>query len=85
MRHDSPEGRKTVFAPDALARARSRISDQGLSVKEWSERHGFPHAQVRNILVGTRPCHYGKAHRIAVALGLKRDPDAIALPATAEG
>jgi len=44
----------------------------GLSVTEWAEERGFQRAQVYAVLSGRAAGRRGEAHRIAVALGLKR-------------
>lgn len=43
----------------------------GRSVRSWAIEHGFCDQLVRTILHGTRPCHRGKSHKIAVLLGIK--------------
>lgn len=43
----------------------------GRSVRSWAKEHEFCDQLVRTILNGTRPCHRGKSHKIAVLLGIK--------------
>lgn len=56
--------------------------DQGLAVSEWAEAHGFTTPLVYAVLHGRRKCLRGQSHRIAVALGLKAQPEANPGPAT---
>ena len=48
----------------------------GLSVEEWSTLRGFNTALVYAVIAGKRKCLRGESFRIAVALGLKEDPEA---------
>lgn len=45
----------------------------GVSVVEWAARHGFSPALVYAVMKGRRKCLRGESHRIAVALGMKRE------------
>jgi len=45
--------------------------ENGISVAEWSARHGFSSALVYAVMKGQRKCLRGESHRIAVMLGLK--------------
>lgn len=46
----------------------------GITQAEWARRNGFSRIDVAMVLNGHRKCNYGKAHEIAVALGLKPTP-----------
>lgn len=48
----------------------------GITQAEWARQHGFSRIDVAMVLNGHRKCNYGKAHEIAVALGLKPAPQA---------
>lgn len=50
---------------------KQRLHDQGVTVKTWSEANGYPTQEVYKILSGERKALYGRAHEIAVKLGLK--------------
>jgi len=54
-----------------LSDIRQAFVDEGLSVTEWADRHGFPRGSVYAVLSGRCQGRRGQAHRIAVALGLK--------------
>lgn len=46
--------------------------DRGEQISEWAHKRGFPPALVYSVLSGRSKGRRGKAHAIAVALGLKR-------------
>lgn len=50
-----------------------RLRNEGKTVTAWAKEHGFPVRAVRAVISGHNKGHYGQAHRIAVALGLKAD------------
>lgn len=60
-------------APDkkALATARRALREAGITVRAWAEANGFDRQTVVDVLHGRRAGHYGEAHAVAVALGLK--------------
>ncbi|GBL46236.1 phage DNA-binding protein [Sulfuriferula multivorans] len=55
--------------------AKQRIRAQGITITEWACREGYPRVDVYRVLNGQYKGHYGKAHEIAVKLGLKANPD----------
>ncbi|MDR0809138.1 MAG: hypothetical protein LBE86_08455 [Gemmobacter sp.] len=55
-------------------KAREKLREEGLTVREWVEHRGFPLHAVRAVLYGRNRGNYGQAHRIAVALGVKDRP-----------
>lgn len=61
-------------APDVarLAKLRASFSEAGVSVSGWAKANGFARMTVMDVLHGRRAGHYGEAHRVAVALGLKK-------------
>lgn len=44
---------------------------RGQTISGWASENGFTYSNVRNVLSGRLQCRYGKAHAIAVLLGLK--------------
>ncbi|MCH7305451.1 DNA-binding protein [Acinetobacter gyllenbergii] len=48
--------------------------DNGIPVSTWAETHGFTSQEVYKVLNGQSKGNYGRAHKIAVALGLKPQP-----------
>lgn len=58
--------------PDAkLKSIREGFFDRGESIRAWSLARGFEPNLVYHVLTGRSKGTRGKAHRIAVALGLK--------------
>jgi gp16 family phage-associated protein len=48
------------------------FAEAGVSVNSWARLHGYDRALVHALLSGKLKGTYGKAHEIAVALGLKK-------------
>lgn len=44
---------------------------KGITITGWARAHGFSALAVHRVLNGESKCYRGKAHRIAVLLGLK--------------
>ncbi len=63
----------TTATPQVL---RAWFRKNGLSVAEWSTLRGFNAALVYAVIAGKRKCLRGESFRIAVALGMKNDPEA---------
>jgi gp16 family phage-associated protein len=53
---------------------KQELHDQGLTALEWAKRHNFPAWAVYRVLAGDTKCRRGQYHRIAVAMGIKPDP-----------
>ncbi|WKE65053.1 DNA-binding protein [Gallaecimonas kandeliae] len=49
---------------------------QGTTITKWAEERGYPRAAVYRVLNGVEKAAYGRAHQIAVDLGLKPKFDA---------
>ena len=47
---------------------------KGITVSSWARKHNWTPRQVSLVLNGQIKGHYGKGHDIAVALGLKTEP-----------
>ncbi|MGF6098874.1 DNA-binding protein [Pseudomonas sp. 18175] len=45
----------------------------GKTITEWATENGYTRNEVYRVLNGQAKAHYGKAHDIAVKLGLKSD------------
>lgn len=43
----------------------------GKTLTQWAEEHGFNRNAVYRVINGFDKAHYGRAHEIAVALGMK--------------
>ncbi|MGQ0711001.1 MAG: DNA-binding protein [Rhodoferax sp.] len=50
---------------------KSRLRRQGITITQWAVNHGYPRSAVYRVLNGIDKAHFGRAHEIAVALGLK--------------
>ena len=53
---------------------KTNLRQQGITITQWAEANGFPRAAVYRVLNGVEKAAYGRAHEIAVALGLKPKP-----------
>lgn len=51
---------------------KTNLRAQGITITKWASQHGYRREEVYRVLNGQSKAHYGKAHRIALALGLKR-------------
>jgi len=51
---------------------------RGVNISEWSRDHGFSRYTVLDLLRGKRVGRRGEAHKAAIALGLKQDPELLA-------
>jgi gp16 family phage-associated protein len=51
---------------------RDQFREDGATVADWADAHGFSRESVYAVLSGRAKGDRGKAHEIAVALGLKR-------------
>ncbi len=59
--------RKTPLTPDQV---KARLRRSGTTITQWALAHGYTRRQVYRVLNGVAKGHYGRAHEIAVALGL---------------
>ena len=53
---------------------RSEFKKEGITITRWARDRGYPLNKVYRVLCGIEKGNYGKAHEIAVALGIKPDP-----------
>lgn len=60
--------------PLAAQAFKARLQAEGKTITEWAAEHGFPRGAVYRVMGGFDKAHYGQAHRIAVAIGLKPAP-----------
>ena len=51
---------------------KQRFRDQGVTLAAWAAEHGYRPSAVYRVLNGFDKAHYGRAHEIAVKLGLKQ-------------
>lgn len=62
--------RQTPLTPDQV---RQKFRTAGITFTEWARKHDYPRHEVYRVLNGVSKAHYGRAHEIAVKLGLKLD------------
>lgn len=53
---------------------KARFQREGKTFTAWATENGYRTNEVYRVLNGQAKCHYGKAHEIAVKLGLKPAP-----------
>ena len=56
---------------------KARLRRQGKTITKWASENGYPRVAVYRVLNGIDKAHFGRAHEIAVKLGLKH-PDQLA-------
>lgn len=59
----------------ALEARRALFIERGETVAGWAKAHGFEPQLVYAVLAGRLAARRGKAHHIAIALGLKASPN----------
>jgi gp16 family phage-associated protein len=62
-----------------LSEVRQVFIEDGVSVAEWAREHNFSLPLVYAVLNGRNHATRGKSHKIAVALGLKKTTNRLAL------
>lgn len=60
---------------------RQRFRARGETLTQWAAAHGYDRAAVYRVMGGQDKARYGRAHEIAVALGLKVLDDVDCAPA----
>ncbi|MGB4227735.1 MAG: DNA-binding protein [Candidatus Dechloromonas phosphoritropha] len=53
---------------------RAEFKEEGITITKWAQDRGYPLNKVYRVLSGIEKGYYGKAHEIAVALGIKPEP-----------
>lgn len=71
MRKNIPS-KKDTRPPEGASAVLARMRENGVTVKAWADAHGFSKYTVTDVLRGHRKGLRGEAHRVAVALGLKK-------------
>lgn len=57
---------------------KTKFRREGKTLTEWAAENGYTRNAVYRVLNGTDKAYYGKAHEIAVKLGLKSSPQQLA-------
>ncbi len=67
-----------MATPKSLSpeQVKERFRARGITVTQWAEENGYPRNAVYRVLNGFDKARYGRAHEIAVALGLKSQQQA---------
>jgi len=60
---------------DIRTEVKERFEANGETISDWAKRHGYKPRTVYAVLSGQLKAKRGKAHQIAVALGLKAQPN----------
>lgn len=54
---------------------RQQLRREGKTIPDWAQENGFPVRTVRAVIYGHNKGHYGQAHLVAIALGIKDKPE----------
>lgn len=60
---------------DKRKEVKARFEAEGVSIAAWARAHSFNPRTVYRLLSGKLEGRRGETHRIAVALGLKEEPE----------
>ena len=66
--------RKRIVPLRTAEQARQWLRDNGMSVAAFARAHEFKRDTVADLVNGRSQGNYGEAHRAAVALGMKPNP-----------
>lgn len=55
---------------------KNQLRAEGKTLAQWAKEHGYRPNAVYRVMGGFDKAHYGKAHEIAVKLGLKANSEA---------
>ena len=72
---------KTPSYPSTPSQSRAWFIANGIAIKDWCNDLGLDRYIVTDLLRGRLKGHRGEAHKAAVLLGLKADPETIQLAA----
>jgi len=67
--------------PLTAEQVKQRLRAAGTTITEWADRNGYKRNAVYRVLNGFDKAHYGKAHEIAVKLGIKPQPESSSIAA----
>ncbi len=68
--------KNTLSSKKTIEQFKVELQAEGKTAVQWAEEHDFPLWAVYRVMSGMNKCHRGRAHRIAVAMGIKKDPNA---------
>lgn len=52
--------------------AKRKLREEGVTLKQFAEKNGFPYYMVSRVVSGSSKANFGRAHDVAVALGMKK-------------
>lgn len=64
--------------PKTPEQVKQHFRQSGITFTEWAANNGYPKNAVYRVLNGFDKANYGRAHEIAVKLGLKTTPEQLA-------
>lgn len=64
----TPVARRALTGEEVKTRLRER---DGLTLKAWAKKRGYPYHLVSNVVRGVNRATFGTGYRIAVELGMK--------------
>jgi len=70
-----------IIVSTSTESVKNAFAENGVTVREWSQANGFGESLVYAVLNGKNKASRGESYRIAVALGLKPQPDIDQAPA----
>lgn len=59
-------------------KVKQQFNQRGVTFTDWAKINGYTPDEVYRVLNGQAKAKYGKAHDIAVKLGLKSNPEQLA-------
>lgn len=71
--------RKSALTPDQV---RQQFRLRGETLTQWAAARGYDRKAVYRVMSGADKAHFGRAHEIAVALGLKVPEEEPSTPAS---
>lgn len=74
MRHHAQMNTVSPAISRTPDEVRATLNARGISITRWANENGFKVTTVAAVLRGARGTRIGEGHRIAIALGMKRDP-----------
>ncbi len=62
---------KPLTRDEKAAQIKKDLHANGVTIRDWAVKNKYPATEVYKVLSGERKGLYGRAHNIAVAIGLK--------------
>ena len=53
---------------------KTQFEVEGVTIRQWAKANGFNPRTVYAVLQGNLQCKHGISHKIAIALGIKKQP-----------